>query len=230
MPPQGRPIDADDHRIRDAKIFAENLEELATRTRPGHPVPGVDRIDGPDRSGSVYCVVDRTGTVVNVRIESDWWETLGPGRIAAAIMEALDYARSKASMALMILDRHGHRPDVPPAPDFGSQVAGPAIPLPDPDDPGFDFAAQAKLERAFTILDAAERLGQTRDVAERRIVAGPAGLFRLILAGHAVRGAEVDQHHLGPYDGDRLASDARIALRQVSRGATRTRQSFQEGR
>ncbi|MFC6022397.1 hypothetical protein ACFP2T_40360 [Plantactinospora solaniradicis] len=223
---QSQSVGDEDSRLRDTKTFVQNLDELAANSWPGRPIPGTERIEGMDRSGNVYCIVDPLGNVLDVQIESGWWNALGPAHVGAAILDALEQARSKAAMAVMILTRYGHKPDVPEEPDFATQVAGPRIPLPDPDDPDLLDALNAKIERAFTVLDAADRIRQAVDNQERRVVAGPQGLFRLVLVGLAVQGAEVDHQNLGPYDGNRLAADARAALRAVGRNGANVYQSY----
>src|SRR5438067_1228110 len=102
-----RPRGDDDPRSRDARTFADNVEELVAATRPGEPVSMLGHIDGSDRSGTVHCVVDDFGDVVDVGIDRNWWGALGPSGVAAGILDALDYARSKVLMAQLILDRYG---------------------------------------------------------------------------------------------------------------------------
>jgi hypothetical protein len=49
-----------DHQAADIRAFVPDVEERIARTRPGQPVPGLERIDGTDRSGSVRRTVQPT--------------------------------------------------------------------------------------------------------------------------------------------------------------------------
>jgi hypothetical protein len=202
-----------DDRTRDAAAFAQRVEDLVATIRPGAPVPELDRIEGADRSGTVYCVVDRFGAVQDVYVDPGWWTALGPTRVAAAILDALDYARSKAALAMAVLSRHGHRPRLP---EDTSQVAGPPIDVPHVDSPDFERAIEAKLDRGYAILDAVRRLRDDAERRERRVVTGPSGLFQVRLLGPVVEGADVVGAELAPHDGDRIASDARLALQEAA--------------
>jgi hypothetical protein len=201
-----------DDRDRDAVTFARRVEELAATLRPGAPVPELDRIEGADRSGTVHCVVDRFGAVQDVHIDPGWWAALGPTRVAAAVLDALSYARSKAALAMTALGRHGHRPQLPPAPEIA-----PPIDVPHVDSPGFERAIEARLDRAFAMLEAARRLRESIADPQPRTVSGPSRLFRVTVLGTVVQGAEVDEDHLGPYAGNELANDARLALQEAAR-------------
>jgi hypothetical protein len=206
----------EDPRAQDARIFVDNVEEMVARARPDQPVPPLGRIDGTDRSGTVHCVVDDDGEFVDISIDPRWWGAVGPAGIAAAILDALSFARSKASMAQLILDRHGRRR----APGPGSLFAPePSPPLPDPGSPDFEDALEAKIQRGYAILDGVERLNRERDTPARRVLTGPYGLFRLTMVGPQVEDAEVDRHGLTPGDQDRLAADARAVLREAARAA-----------
>ncbi len=206
----------EDRRVRDARIFAGTIEDMAARVRPGEPVPGLDGIDGTDRSGTVHCVVDLRGGLLRVGIDQGWWERVGPGLIGSAILDALRFARSKATMARLVLDRYGHPAGGPPG-DLGALfTAEPSTPLPPYDAPGFPGALARKAGRTMTILDSAERFARTRQSAQRRVVTGPRGLFRVVLSGAGIVGAEVNEHGLHPSDAADLAEDASAALRAAA--------------
>lgn len=210
-------MSGEDGRARDTLTFSESIEEVAARTAPGQPIPQLASIDGTDASGTVYCAVDVAGTLTHLGIDPGWWGALGPARVAAAILEAVRNAKFKAMMARLILERHGHGWVVPP-PDFATAfTSDPPAPLPPPDAPGFERALEAKLSRAFGILNAAERFARARDAAEHRLVTGPQGLFRLTLVGSEIRSAEVDERGLRPTDAGALADDARAALLAAGR-------------
>jgi hypothetical protein len=87
-----------------------------------------------------------------------------------------------------------------------------------------------KLNRTFAILDEAERLSRERDAGERRVVAGPGGMFRLILTGGEIVGAEVNEYGLRRCDADDLAADARDALRAAMSAVQPAHRSYGEDR
>jgi len=206
----------EDRRARDARIFVGAVEDVAARVRPGEPVPGVDRIDGADRSGTVFCVVDLAGRLQRVGLDDGWWDAVGPGLVASAVLDALRFAKSKATMARLVLSRHGH-PAGEPSVDFGALfTAEPSTPLPDYEAAGFPAALARKAGRAMTILEAAERVSRTRESAERRVVAGPRRMFQVTLAGGDIVAAEVNEHGLHPADAAELAADATAALRAAA--------------
>jgi hypothetical protein len=206
----------EDRRARDARIFVGNIEDAVARVRPGEPVPGVDRIDGTDRSGTVFCVVDLAGRLQRVGMDDGWWDAVGPGRIAYAVLDALRFAKSKATVARLVLERHGHPAGGPPV-DFGALFTSePSTPLPDYDAADFPAALARKAGRAMTILENAERVSRTRESAERQVVTGPGRMFRVLLAGGDIVGAEVNEHGLHPADAAALAADATAALRAAA--------------
>ncbi|MEO3745962.1 hypothetical protein [Plantactinospora sp. B5E13] len=204
-----------DARTQDSEIFVQNLEETVAATQPGTPVPNLSRIDGVDASGTIHCTVDLAGALLDLQIDPGWWSALGPERVAAGVLEALEHARTKVVVAVMALNRHGHQAQPAPGPDFAAQVAGPPIDVPHLDSPDFERTIEAKIARGFAVLEAARRLRQRLDDPQRRIVSGPRGLFRVVVVGTAVQGAEVDQDRLGPYGGNQLADDARPALQEA---------------
>jgi hypothetical protein len=198
--------------VRDTQRFVENFEDMAAHLRAGDPVPDVGGIEGTDESGTIYCVVDIGGTLSQVSIVDGWWEAVGPGAVAAAILDAMRYAKSKATIARLILDRYGH-PYRPAVPDAGTLFAGePSEPLPPYESDDFNAALSRKLERTMTVLTNAERFGRAADSPERRAITGPRGMFTVILSGFEIVRAEVAEHGLGPSDGPELAADARDAL------------------
>ncbi|ROT32404.1 hypothetical protein [Micromonospora sp. HM5-17] len=148
----------------------------------------------------------------DVHIGPGWWAALGPTRVAAAVLDALSYARSKAALAMTTLGRHGHRPQLPPAPEIA-----PPIDVPHVDSPGFERAIEARLDRAFAMLEAARRIRESLADPQPRTVSGPSRLFRVTVLGAVVQSAEVDEDHLGPYAGGELANDARLALQEAAR-------------
>jgi hypothetical protein len=208
----------EDRRVHDARIFVENIEDLAARLRPGDPVPDLDRIDGADRRGAVHCVVDLRGRLLRVGIDDGWWDSVGPALIGSAVLDALRFAKSKATMARLVLDRHGHLAGAAPT-DFGALFTGePSTPLPDYDAPGFPAALVRKAGRAMTILETAERVSRTRASAQRRVVTGPRRMFQVVLSGGDIVAAEVNEHGLRPADAADLAADATAALQAVAPG------------
>ena len=219
-----------DRRIRDTRIFLDNLEDLAARTRPDRPLPGPVDIEGTDSTGTIRARVDLAGTLIRIEVGDDWWDRLGPELVATAILEAVRFAKSTASMARLTLDRYGHRPERP-APELDSVFApGAGEPLPDWDSPDLPQALSRKLDRALTVLDNAEKFSRDRDASGERVVTGPHRLFRLILRGQEIRSAEVDRLLLHRSDGPVLAEDARAALRAVNPATPLAHASTQEDR
>ena len=195
-----------DARVDDAERFVSDVEGLADRSRPGYPPPRLDRIDGPDRTGTVHAVVDGTGRFVDLRLDPGWWAALGPERVAAGITEALEAARMKASLAWLVLRRYGGPP--PARPDR-------LPPLPPPSDDDFVSAVRDRIEDAYRLADDAKR--RLRDANTARVIAGPRGLIRLHVRGRRIERIEVEQHTLTAADTDRLVADARDALGESAR-------------
>lgn len=211
----------DGRRTRDAQIFAVNLERLASSIYPGQPVPELDSIDGTDDSGSVYCVVNLSGDIMSIGIDNGWWKIVGPTQIAAKILDAVSYAKSKAMMARLVLDRHGYAATSTPQHILTHPTKESVSTLPAIDDPTFDQALSTKIDQALDTLTQIERFRRIRDSPEERIIAGPHDLFRIILIGHQIRRAEVDASSLRPSDANKLAADARAAL-QIAEQSART--------
>jgi hypothetical protein len=205
-------MDVDDRRERDVRRFVENLEDMVTSTRAGDPLPGLDGIDGTDASGTVSCVVDLGGGLSRVGITDGWWQAVGPHGVAAAVLQALRFARDKAGLARMVLARHG-RPYTTAALDYHTLFTDePPHDLPPYDAPDFADALLRKVNRAAAVLDNAQRFARERDGGGRREVTGPRGLFRVVLVGVTVVGALVNEPGLRALDADELAADARDAL------------------
>jgi hypothetical protein len=203
---------SDDRRARDARIFVENLEDVVARLPRGAPAPEIGEIGGTDPTGTVHCVVTIDGTLVRVGIDDGWWDALGPGRVAAAILDAMRYAKSKAAMGRLVLDRYGHPIDST-TPDLGMIFTSePSVPLPPYDADNFPDALARKLDRAVTILHNAERFSRAEESPERRVVTGPRGMFRVVMSGLEIVGAEVNEYGLHRSDAADLADDARAAL------------------
>jgi len=180
----------DDARVGDARRFVSEIENMVIHARDGGPPPRLDRITGPDRTGTAFAVVDALGRFVDVSLHPGWWAALGPARVATGLLEALWTARLKAALVPMILRRHAYQ----------------ELPWED----GFLNAARGRIAEACRGID---------DVDKRpavRVVAGPRGLFRVRARGGRVERAEVSAT-LGPGDTDRLLADARHALLELSR-------------
>ena len=194
----------DDARVGDARRFVAEVENMAIRARGGGPPPRLDRIAGPDRTGTAFAVVDAVGRFVDVSLQPGWWSALGPGRVAAGLLEALATARLKAALVPLILRRHGYQP-LPGADELPPPVR--------PDDGGFLDAARGRIAEAYRLIDDADKRMRERQTA--RVVAGPRGLFRVHARGGRIERAEVTAV-LAPGDTDRLLADARHALAELS--------------
>ncbi|MET0424863.1 MAG: hypothetical protein ABW046_13355 [Actinoplanes sp.] len=175
----------------------------------GGAAPRLDRIDGPDRTGAAWAVVDSVGRFVDLGLGPGWWAALGPARVASGLLEALECARMKAALVPMILRRHGVRAPSPPP-----RSASP--PLPAPTDAEFLDAARGRIADAYRLIDEADK--RLREMQTTRIITGPRGLFRLHVRGTHLDHAEVGRSALSPADTDRLVADARDVLHEVSLG------------
>lgn len=213
----------EDRRASDALAFVGSVEEMVRRLHSGEQAPTMS-VTGDDASGTVRCVVDVDGTLTRIDIDDGWWDTLGPGSVAEAVLQAMRFAKSKAAMTRLILDRYGWR--VAPAPvNLGRLFAAePSEPLPPYAAVGFPAALARKANRALVILDAAQRFARTSDPSLRRVVAGPRGMFRVHTAGPDVVGAEVDEGSLHRSDAATLAADALAALSTAASSAFHVRQ------
>jgi hypothetical protein len=201
----------DDARVADAQRFVADVEDMVTQTRPGQTPSRLDRIDGPDRTGTAYAVVDSVGRFVDIGLDPGWWTALGPGRVASGLIEALEGARMKAAIVPLILRRYGF---VPPPAEVSAEPE--LAPLPPPGDDDFVDAARGRIEDAYRLIDDADK--RMRAQQTTRVIAGPRGLFRLHVRGTHIEGADVAQYGLSPDDTDRLVADARDALTELTRG------------
>jgi hypothetical protein len=185
----------DDARVADAHEFVAEVDRLAAAAQRGGPPPRLDRISGPDRTGTAFAVVDSVGRFVDIGLRPGWWTVLGPAGVAAGLLEALETARMKAALVPMILRRHGLVP-------------------PDAAQDGFLDAARGRIAEAYRLIDEADQRQQAV-----RVVAGPRGLFRVVVRGCHLDRAEVDEAGLTAADTDRLVADCREALTEAGRAA-----------
>ncbi|GIM91241.1 hypothetical protein [Paractinoplanes toevensis] len=178
----------DDARIGDARQFITEVERLAAQVPGGGPPPRLDRITGPDRSGTAFAVVDALGRFVDIGLHSAWWLALGPAGVADALLEALATARLKAALVPMIL-RHAMSP----------MLAVEQHTVRD----GFLDAAGGRIAEAGRLIDDAGP-----EPPAVRVITGTRGLFHLHLRGNRIDRAEVT----GVPDTDLLVADAREVL------------------
>ncbi|WP_433297885.1 hypothetical protein ACQP2F_42085 [Actinoplanes sp. CA-030573] len=167
----------------------------------------LDRITGPDRTGTAFAVVDAVGRFLDISLLPVWPASLGPARVAAGLLEALETARLKAALVPLILRRVGHFP----SPIVAEELSGP---LPPVDDGGFLDAARGRIAEAYRLIDDAD--DRLRERQAERVIAGPRGLFRLRVRGSRIQRAEVAAG-LTAADTDRLVADAREALTELTR-------------
>ena len=191
----------------DARRFVTEVENMAVRARAGGPPPRLDRIAGPDRTGTAFAVVDAVGRFVDISLQPGWWSALGPARVAAGLIEALETARLKAALVPMILRRNGYRPSPATDEPTGDRLV-------DTSDEGFLDAARGRIAEAYRLIDDAGR--QLREREAERVVSGPRGLFRLHTRGGRIERAEL-AGALAPGDTDRLLADARAALIELAK-------------
>lgn len=202
------------YRIGDISRFVANLEDDVRGTRPGALVPGVEAIEGSDSSGTVYCVVDLTGALVQVGITDGWWREVGAHGVAAAVLQAWQLAREKSGIAKLVLARYGH--PLPSPSRAGARAESESGYHNQHDDQASRVeAARRKIDRAAASLAESDRLMRVVNSAERRDVVGPRGLFRVHVVGVRVVGASVNEQGLRPDDAGDLADDAREALLAV---------------
>jgi hypothetical protein len=211
-----RAASRDNHRADEARRFVRGLEQSLARTPHHLPVEGLDRISATDRTATVTCVVDVRGTFVDLSIGTDWWHSVGPTAIASAVLEALQFAQDKAMVAMTLLRRRGIPIPASASPHSPSSP-GEASPHRPRDAWAEWAAAEAKVEHGYTLMKIADRVVELRDSPRPRTISGPHGLFRLDLVGFTITHGEVNLHGLSPADTDRLADDARDALRQATR-------------
>src|SRR3954469_1295303 len=82
----------DDARGGDARRFVTEIENMVIHASDSGPPPTLDRITGPDRTGTAFAVVDAVGRFVDIGLHPGWWSALGPARVAAGLLEALTTA------------------------------------------------------------------------------------------------------------------------------------------
>jgi hypothetical protein len=202
----------DGHRVDEARRFVRELEQSLARTSRHLPVKGWDRLSATDRTATVTCLVDGRGDFVDLRIGPDWWLAVGPSVIASAVLEALQSAQDKAMLAMTLLRRRG----------LATPASAPLSPRTDPPQRPRNAwaewaAAEANVERGYALMTIADRVVELRDSPQPRTIDGPRGLFRLGLVGFTITHAEVNLHGLSAADTERLAEDARDALRLATR-------------
>lgn len=142
-------------------------------------------------------MVDALGRFVDISLHPSWWAALGPAKVAAGMLEALESARLKAALVPMILRRHGY---------VESSRRGPAHAKPEEES---DLRAQ--IADAYRLIDDA---GKRREAS--RIIDGPRRLFRLHARGGRIERAELLAGPI-PGDTDRLVADARAAFAELSK-------------
>jgi hypothetical protein len=203
-----------DARAANADQFVSDFEQQVRQARPGDDPPRADRVDSPDATGTAWAVVDWRGHFVDLWLNPGWWSELGPARVGAGLLEALESARMKVTLAKLVLQSHGFQP-----PRRETKVDhGPR--LPDIHAPGFPDAMRTLLYESQDRIQEAERLWH--DLDSERSYLGPRGLFRLVTRGWQIEWAEVpNQWALREDDGERLAADARDALHQYTEEAGR---------
>ncbi|AEV82377.1 hypothetical protein ACWT_1359 [Actinoplanes sp. SE50] len=207
---------SDDYRLRDARRFVQNLEDALARTPHGRPVPGLAAIEGTDPTGTVHCRVGLRGDL-RVAIVDGWWHSVGPDRIADAVLEAYRFACEKAGFARLVLRHHGRagRAKSPPV-DPGRRCSYPSGHADHQD----LAELRRRLEQASIGLDRAARLSELLSGRTSREVTGPRRLFTVVMRGAVIQGARVAVHGLRRADGAVLAADAQDALLTSRLGIT----------
>ena len=86
MFPSVRAERGDDARVGDARRFVTEIENMVIHARDSGPPPKLDRITGPDRTGTAFAVVDALGRFVDIGLHPGWWAALGPTRVATGLL------------------------------------------------------------------------------------------------------------------------------------------------
>lgn len=210
-----RTANRDDRWIGEVEDHVERLQESLA-----HPVPdqSVDlgKVDASDLTGTVTCTVDERGEFLDLRIESDWWDSLGPSGIAPAILDAIQLALDKvAAGGLVLLDHRRPRARRPAEASSSSTDASDQAAGREPHDEW--VAAEAALQRAHRLMAAADQVAALHRSSQPRTIEGPSGLVRLRLVGFTIVGCEIDVDPYHPVAADVLEEDARAVLRQAAR-------------
>ncbi len=209
MPFSNAPSDVDDRRRADARRLVADVEHAVATGRLDDLLPSLRRVEGPDRTGAVSCVVDESGHFLDVHLAGDWRRHLDGGALGTAILEALRYARSKAGVVPLILRRHGVAHSAPAAPRYDHDDA----PLPPADSPGYHDAVQARIRETARILDTAEARMATYRATSGEVLTSPHGIFRATIDRSGVQRLDVDRYSADTADIDVLLAEARAVLR-----------------
>ena len=199
-----------DYRVRDARRFAENVEDELRRVPFGRPLPSLDPIEGTDASGLVYCMVRMDGRPARIVITGLWWEELGPDGIASAVLQAHQYAGEKAGLAKALLRRNGREWRTRPE-DCASEPAELRFPEGRSTLEDVDRIRRSLDETSGRVRAAIRRLDMITSPVPHEI-SGPRGLFTVVVRGVVIASARVDTRRIRPDDGPDLADDALHAL------------------
>jgi hypothetical protein len=173
--------DSKDARVADAEQFVAGVEQC-------DPAMRVDRIRGLDSTGMAFAVVDAVGRFVDIGLDSCWWTTLGPDRVAGGMLEALSSARMKAALVPLIMRKNG----------VMRRTGG-----------------LAEIYQLIKDVNT-NKLVRAESGPQTRAIDGPRGLFRLQVRGSHIEGADI-VGSLGCDDGDLVAADARDAFVEFGR-------------
>lgn len=181
-------------------------EDLRSRARqtPAEADPA-DKAEGLDDSRAVAVRVDHRGQVTDVRISAWWRDDLTPAGLQDAVLTAYRAALDRATARIQ-----------PRAAD-GTSPAG--LPAASPDEhEGDDLGWLLSVRRR---LDETEQaLARSGDLLHEgqgtpRVISGPDGLVRLVLAGRTVSEVRIDAGAALRESPGRLAGDALAAFQSI---------------
>ncbi|MFI5491899.1 hypothetical protein [Actinoplanes sp. NPDC051859] len=161
-------------------------------------------VEGRDPTRSVVVRMDHRGRVTDVLISAWWRDELTPTGLQDAVLTAYRAALVDAAAGI----------------DPASTVYRAAVRVPqpaeepdEPDDRAWFENVRRRLDRTDDTLDSSRRLaqGQVTD----QVVAGPAGLVRLIFSGFSILQVQIDTLAAVQESPNRLAADALAAFHAV---------------
>ncbi|MDG4789886.1 YbaB/EbfC family nucleoid-associated protein [Micromonospora sp. WMMD1102] len=159
---------------------------------------------GADESGLVQVSLDGTGQVREVKIGRDWWRDLGPERLQAAIVEALDRAVGDrlAAWSVQVAEREADEPPAGWQPPVRQRSEGDSPDRRDPDQPAGGDDRDSEVARVVDLLrDAMSELDGYRervdDQAGRQVLgSGEGGRVTVAMTAGRVTQLEISQRWL----------------------------------
>ncbi|GGQ87287.1 YbaB/EbfC family nucleoid-associated protein [Couchioplanes azureus] len=177
----------------------------ADHTVPGAGAGAEPEVEGRDPTRAVVVRMDRRGRVTDVLISAWWRDELTPSGLQDAVLSAYRAALVDAAASIdptSVVDQAPVR------------VRQPAEEPSEPDDRAWFENLRRRLDRIEDTLDSSRRLAQGQ--ITERVVAGPAGLVRLIVSGFTISQVQIDTPAALQESPNRLAADALAAFHAAS--------------